>query len=220
MRWKPIYIIAFVVSLGVGLLFLVSMNNEKDDETSASLPAMDESTTEKVELPIPPSAAARARAPVFEEVDAATKNKLQPWYDDVFIADHKLPKMIVRANFVRIDAENIMQELARSLQSSQTHGHTTEASTELYLFPDRNYEVVVDQFRLGSSGFSHFGTAVVGATGLGREYFQFEISPAGQVTGRGTTATGVYEFKLTPDPDVLLVTEIDEVLIGNSIRIN
>jgi len=220
MRWKSIYIVAFVVLLGVGLLFLASMNSEIEDETSVGLPAMDESTTDKSDLPIPSGAAARAPAPVFEEVDAATKDKLRPWFDDVFIAEHKLPKMIVRTNFVRVDAENIKQELTRSLQSSQTHGQMKEASTELYLFPDRVYEIVVNQFRLGSTGFSHFGTGVVGATGLGREYFQFEISPDGQVTGRGTTATGVYEFKLTPDPDVLLVTEIDEVLVGNSIRIN
>ena len=159
------------------------------------------------------------QASVLGEVDQASIVMLQAWLDDVFLATFEAPETIMRTNFVSVDARHIELELTRSLQAAQIHGENTEASTTLKLFSDRVYEIVVNKYRLGSTGFTNFGASIVGATGLGREYFQFEIAPDGRVFGRGVTAAGVYMITPTSDPAVLLVVEIDEKVVSKSITI-
>lgn len=158
--------------------------------------------------------------PMFVQIDEANTAVLGAWYDDVFIPDYDVPESIIRSNFVSVDAEFIQQELTRSLDAGQMLGETSDASVELNLFPDSTYKIVVNRYRLGSTGFKNFRARVLESQGHGQEYFQFEIAPDGRVFGRGVTSSGTFTFHPAPGISTLLILEIDEHIAHREIRVD
>ena len=157
---------------------------------------------------------------LISPADETSLSRIQPWVDDVFLPKLDVPKAIIRVGAVTVDAEYLQDELLKSFQALRQGTGENDARRALQLFPDKTYIIEVNKHRVGSTGFYNFGAQIVSEVRRDRQYFQFEIAPDGRVFGRGVSDSGIYSIVPTPDPSILLVLEIDELVVSKSIRVD
>ena len=90
------------------------------------------------------------------------------------------------------------------------------------MFPGETYRVAVTRYRVGSSRLIATVRGLLVGTGFtGRERVKFEIGLDGRVILiLLVTKERMYHVLPTPEPDVVVNMELDQVAVGKSIRID
>jgi len=159
---------------------------------------------------------------LFEPADEITIERLQPWLDENMPRWFENKSPVIRAGFIRVDVDELKSRLSDSWLEVQTGPKGDSAPSELRvdLFSGRSYLIEPTRYSIGSTGFVNISVDIVNVDGIGRQYLKFEISPDGQLYGRGVSSNGLYLLKPTPDLTTVVVLELDEGIVSHSIRVD
>lgn len=161
---------------------------------------------------------------VFGLAGEDTARRLSPWMDDVYKKSIDFNDEMVGVYLVQIDRDMLQSQLLRSYRDRSANSGVSTGPSEsdfiLEIGPNFEHRSFTRRFSEGSTGFANFKLGIVSDSLSSQDHFRLEISPDGQIFGSGRVGGNYFNIRTTPEPNVLVVAELDGEKINKNFRLD